>query len=74
MHFLSQNVTNILVHKLFGFAKSIRLFFVFFSFSAPPYSVGEALHVAFKKYKTKKIYFFSVNTKYISSRELKISG
>ena len=43
MHFLIYNVTNILVPKLFGFAKK----FVF-AFSAPPFSVGETLHVAKK--------------------------
>ena len=33
--------------------------------------MGETLHVAYKKYKIKKkIYFFLVITKYISSREL----
>ena len=45
-----------------------------FAFSAPPFSVDETLHVAYKKYKIKrKLTFFSVNTKYISSRELETS-
>ena len=62
-------MTNILVAKLFGFAKKIV-----FAFSAPPFELGETLHVAYKKYKIKsKFTFFSVNTKYISSRELKTS-
>ena len=57
-------MANILVPKLFGFAKKIV-----FTFSAPPFSVGERLHVTYKIMKKKKIYFF----KYISSRELKTS-
>ena len=36
-------MTNILVPKVFGFAKK----FSFFAFSAPPLSVGGALHVAY---------------------------
>ena len=62
-------MTNILVPKLFGFAKIFH-----FAFSAPPFSVGETLHVAYKKYKIKRkntVLFFSVNAKYSSSRELK---
>ena len=48
MHFLTngKNVTNYLVSKLFGFAKLFR-----FALSAPPFSVGEALHVAYKNIK-----------------------
>ena len=36
-------------------------------FSAPPFSVGETLHVAYKKYKIKRKFTFFVNfsTKYI---------
>ena len=38
------------------------------------FSVGETLHLAYKKHKIKrKFTFFLVNTKYISSCELKIS-
>ena len=45
-----------------------------FCILASPFSVGETLHVAYKKYKIKrKFTFFSANTKYIASRELKIS-
>ena len=45
-----------------------------FAFSTPPFSVGETLHVAYKKYKIKrKFTFFLVNTKYLSSCELKTS-
>ena len=58
-------MTNILVPKLFGVAK-------IFAFSAPPFLVGETLHVAYKKYKTKNL-LFSVNTKYIASSVLKTS-
>ena len=47
-------MTNILVSKLFGFAKM----FSFFSFSAPPFSGGEKLHVAYKKYKIIEIFTF----------------
>ena len=61
-------MTNILVPELFGFAK----FFVF-AFSAPTFSVGETLHVAYKKHKIKRKFTFFVNTKYIQSRELKTS-
>ena len=49
MHFLSWNVTNTLVPK---FYQNLLKFFVF-AFSAPPFSVGETLHVAYKKYKIK---------------------
>ena len=53
------------------------LLFFFFAFSAPPFSVGEILHVhvAYKKYELKKriLTFFYVNIKYISSREIKTS-
>ena len=51
--FLSYNVTNILVPKLFGIAKNFD-----FAFTAPSSSVGETLHVAYKKNKIKKKYFF----------------
>ena len=70
--YISTNVTNILVPKLLGFAKIISFLF---SFSISPYSVGETLHVAYKKYKIKKKknLLFLVNTKYVSSRELKTS-
>ena len=62
-------MTNILVPKLFGFAKMFR-----FAFSTPPFSVREILHVAYKKYKIKsKFTFFSINTKYISSGLLNTS-
>ena len=62
-------MANILVPKLFGFAKIIR----FCIFSTDFFS-DETLHVAYKKNKIKKkFYFFSVNTKYISFRELKTS-
>ena len=53
MNFLSKNVTNILVPKLFGFAKIFR-----FAFSVPPFSVSETLHVAYKKYKIKRKFTF----------------
>ena len=56
-------MTNILVPKLF----------VVFAFSAPPFSVGETLHVAYKSMIKRKFTFFSENTKFISSRELKTS-
>ena len=60
-------MTNI--PKIFGLAKNFR--FCIFSTS---FSVGETLHVADKKVRNKKkSYLFSVNTKYISSRELKTS-
>ena len=59
-------MTDILVPKLFGLAKILL-----FTFSAPLLSVGETLHVAYKKYKKKRIYFFSANTNYTSSCELK---
>ena len=36
--------------------------------------MGETLHVAYKKYRIKENLPFSVNTIYISSRELKTSG
>ena len=58
MHFLNWDVTNILVPKLF----------VVFAFSAPPFSVGETLHVAYKGIIKRKFTFFSENTKFISSR------
>ena len=62
-------MTNILVPKLFGIDKKIV-----FALSAPPFSVGETLHVAYQRYKIKrKFTFFSVNTKNILSRELKTS-
>ena len=62
-------MTNILVPKLFGLAQNI-----IFAFSAPSFSVVETLHVAYKLYKIKrKITFFVINTKYISSHELKTS-
>ena len=54
VHFLSNKMTNILVPKFFGFAKKIR-----FGFSAPPFSVGETFHVAFKKYQIKRKFTFS---------------
>ena len=38
-------MTNILVPNLFGFAKIF-----FFAFSAPPFSVGETLHIAYKNF------------------------
>ena len=37
------------------------------------FTVGETLHVAYKKYKIKRKFTFTVNTKYISSHELKTS-
>ena len=46
-------MTNILVPKLFGFAKNFRIYFFlfflffFFALSTPPSSVGGALHVAY---------------------------
>ena len=58
----------VIVPKLFGFAK----IFVF-AFSAPPSQVGETLHVAYNKYKIKRILIFWLNTIYISSQELKMS-
>ena len=33
---------------------------LFFAFSAPPFSVGETLHVAYKKYKIKRKYLISL--------------
>ena len=44
-----------------------------FVFSAPPFPVCETLHVAYKKYKIKREFTFFVNTKYLSSLELKTS-
>ena len=44
---------NILESKLFGLLK-----FFIFAFSAPPFSVGETLHAAYKKYKIKRFFFF----------------
>ena len=41
-------MTNILVPKLFGFAKKN----LFFAFSAPPFSMGETLYVALLKLKS----------------------
>ena len=46
-------MTNILVPKLFGFAKKIV-----FAFTAPPFSVDETLHVAYQKYKIKRKFTF----------------
>ena len=46
-------MTNILVPKLFGFAKKNV-----FAFSAPPFSVDETLHIAYKKYKIKRKFTF----------------
>ena len=58
MHFLNKNVMNIL-----GLLK----FFVF-ALSAPPFSVAETLHVAYKKYKIKrKFTFFIPNISYLVS-------
>ena len=60
---------NILVAKLFGFAKKIS----FRIFNTSFFS-GETLHVAYRKYKIKrKFAFFLVNTKYVSSHEWKTS-
>ena len=53
MHFVSKNVTKILVQKLFGLAKKFVC-----AFSASPFSVGETLHVAYKKYKIKRKFTF----------------
>ena len=53
VHFLSKDVTNILVPNLCGFAKKL-----FFAFSGPAFSVGETLHVAYKKYKIKRKFSF----------------
>ena len=63
-------MTNILVPKLFVLA---RIFV--FAILAPLFSVGETLHIAYKKYKIKEnlLFFFSVNIQYISSHELKTS-
>ena len=58
-------MTNILVPKLFGFAKIFR-----FSFSAHHFSVGRDI---VKSIKYKENLLFLVNTKYISSRELQTS-
>ena len=46
-----------------------------FAFSAPPFSVGETLHVAYKSYKIKRkfTFFFGKYQLHISSRELKTS-
>ena len=45
-----------------------------FAFPAPPFSVGETLHLAYKKYKIlKENLLFFINTKHISSSELKTS-
>ena len=63
-------MTNILVPKLFGFAK--KLCFCVISIS-PPFRVGESLHVAYKKYKIKRKFPFFGKYKYIPSRELKTS-
>ena len=60
---------NTLVPKIFGFAKILC-----FCILSTHLSVGEIVHVAYKKYKLKEnILYFSVNTRYISSRELKTS-
>ena len=45
-----------------------------FVFSAAPFSVGETLHVGYKKYEIKRKFTFLVNTKNISSHELKTLG
>ena len=42
-----------MVPKVFGFAESFR-----FSFSAHHFSVGETLHVVYKKYKIKRKFTF----------------
>ena len=48
------------------------LFYLHFCFLL--FSVGETLHVAYKKYKIKRnLLFWGVNTKHISSRDLKTS-
>ena len=44
-----------------------------FTFSAPPFSVSETLHVAYKNIKEKINLLFLLNTKYISSSGLKRS-
>ena len=59
-------MTNVKVPKLFVFA-------YFFSFSAPPFSVGETLHVAYKKYKIKRKFTFVRYIPNISSCKLKTS-
>ena len=48
MHFLSYNVTNILVPTFLGL---LNVFI--FAFSVPSFSVGVTLHVAYKKYEIK---------------------
>ena len=50
-------MTNVLVPKLFRFAKIFR-----FGISAPHFSVGETLHVAYKKYNI--FVFFTFSGKY----------
>ena len=49
MHFLSYNVTNILVPTFLGL---LNVFI--FAFSVPSFSVGVTLHVAYKKYEIKE--------------------
>ena len=55
-------MTNILVPNCFVFA-----------FSTPPFSVGETLHVAYKKYKMKRKFTFFGEYQYISSCDFKTS-
>ena len=59
-------MTCILVPNLFGFA-------IFFAFSAPLFSVGETLHVTYKKYKIKRKFTFFGKYQIIESRDLKTS-
>ena len=54
--------------QLFLYQNYFGLLFYFrFCILAPPFSMGETLHVVYKKYKIKRKIHFSVNTKYYTS-------
>ena len=61
--------------RIFWYQSYLGLLKLFvFTLSAPPFSSGWAIACSLLKvYNKKKIYFYSVNTKYTSSRELKTS-
>ena len=57
-----------LEHDEYSGTKIIGLLkFLVFAFTAPPFSMGETLHIAYKKYKIKRKFIFFINTKYILS-------
>ena len=60
IHFLSKNLVNIFVPNYFGL-----LFFSFLHFQHLLFAIDDTLHVAYKKY---RIFFFSFNTKCMSSQ------